>query len=69
MRAPIALSAAKKIGPSVSARCSRETPVKKGNARPREGWGTKVIDRLDLGRAFPEMTGLSARNLKYAVSL
>lgn len=33
----------------------------------REGWGAKVIDRLadDLGRAFPEMTGLSARNLKY----
>ncbi|MBN9309417.1 DUF1016 N-terminal domain-containing protein, partial [Devosia sp.] len=33
----------------------------------REGWGTKVIDRLsaDLARAFPEMTGLSARNLKY----
>lgn len=33
----------------------------------REGWGTKVIDRLagDLGGAFPEMTGLSARNLKY----
>lgn len=33
----------------------------------REGWGTKVIDRLadDLRRAFPEMTGLSARNLKY----
>lgn len=33
----------------------------------REGWGTKVIDRLagDLSRAFPEMTGLSARNLKY----
>jgi predicted nuclease of restriction endonuclease-like (RecB) superfamily len=32
-----------------------------------EGWGSKVIDRLavDLGRAFPEMTGLSARNLKY----
>lgn len=32
-----------------------------------EGWGTKVIDRLaaDLGRAFPGMTGLSARNLKY----
>lgn len=32
-----------------------------------EGWGTKVIDRLaeDLRRAFPEMTGLSARNLKY----
>jgi predicted nuclease of restriction endonuclease-like (RecB) superfamily len=37
-------------------------------ARQRnEGWGTKVIDRLadDLNRAFPEMTGLSARNLKY----
>ena len=33
----------------------------------REGWGAKVIDRLaaDLGRSFPEMTGLSARNLKY----
>ena len=33
----------------------------------REGWGSKVIDRLaeDLCRAFPEMTGLSARNLKY----
>ncbi len=33
----------------------------------REGWGARVVDRLaeDLGRAFPEMTGLSARNLKY----
>ncbi|MHB0790180.1 PDDEXK nuclease domain-containing protein [Bradyrhizobium sp. 5.13L] len=33
----------------------------------REGWGAKVINRLagDLGRAFPEMIGLSARNLKY----
>ena len=33
----------------------------------REGWGTKVIDRLafDLHRAFPDMTGLSPRNLKY----
>jgi hypothetical protein len=32
-----------------------------------EGWGTKVIDRLaaDLRRALPEMTGISARNLKY----
>ncbi|NKK70066.1 DUF1016 family protein [Rhizobium leguminosarum bv. viciae] len=32
-----------------------------------EGWGARVIDRLaeDLSRAFPEMTGLSARNLKY----
>ncbi|MDB4223358.1 PDDEXK nuclease domain-containing protein [Granulosicoccus sp.] len=32
-----------------------------------EGWGTKVIERLatDLRQAFPEMRGLSARNLKY----
>lgn len=33
----------------------------------REGWGAKVIERLahDLRVAFPEMKGLSARNLKY----
>ncbi len=33
----------------------------------QEGWGAKVIDRLaaDLGRAFPDMRGLSPRNLKY----
>ncbi len=33
----------------------------------REGWGAKVIDRLsaDLREAFPDMRGLSARNLKY----
>ena len=32
-----------------------------------EGWGAKVIDRLssDLRIAFPEMKGLSPRNLKY----
>jgi predicted nuclease of restriction endonuclease-like (RecB) superfamily len=32
-----------------------------------EGWGARVIDRLaaDLRRDFPDMTGLSARNLKY----
>ncbi|MFE0758848.1 YhcG family protein [Inquilinus sp. NPDC058860] len=32
-----------------------------------EGWGARVIDRLsvDLRQDFPEMTGLSARNLKY----
>lgn len=31
----------------------------------REGWGTKVIDRLgrDLRRSFPEMQGFSTRNL------
>ncbi len=33
----------------------------------KEGWGTKVIDRLshDLKTAFPDMTGFSPRNLKY----
>jgi predicted nuclease of restriction endonuclease-like (RecB) superfamily len=33
----------------------------------QEGWGARVIDRLadDLRRDFPEMSGLSARNLKY----
>ena len=33
----------------------------------REGWGAKVIDRLaaDLRRSFPNMAGLSPRNLKY----
>jgi predicted nuclease of restriction endonuclease-like (RecB) superfamily len=33
----------------------------------REGWGAKVIDRLsaDLRAAYPDMTGLSPRNLKY----
>jgi len=32
-----------------------------------EGWGTRVIDRLsnDLRKAFPDMKGLSPRNLKY----
>jgi predicted nuclease of restriction endonuclease-like (RecB) superfamily len=33
----------------------------------REGWGTKVIERLahDLRAAFPDMQGFSPRNLKY----
>jgi len=33
----------------------------------REGWGTKVIERLaqDLRNAFPAMRGISPRNLKY----
>ncbi len=33
----------------------------------KEGWGTKVIDRLsqDLHAAFPQMRGFSPRNLKY----
>ena len=32
-----------------------------------EGWGAKIIDRMsyDLRNAFPEMSGFSARNLKY----
>ena len=32
-----------------------------------EGWGTKIIDRLanDLKTEFPDMKGLSVRNLKY----
>tara|TARA_B110000211_G_scaffold181818_1_gene205779 strand:+ start:1718 stop:2758 length:1041 start_codon:yes stop_codon:yes gene_type:complete len=32
-----------------------------------QGWGAKVIDRLaqDLKKAFPELKGFSARNLKY----
>ena len=36
-----------------------------------EGWGARVIDRLasDLRRDFPEMSGLSPRNLKYMRSL
>ncbi|MFZ5896420.1 MAG: DUF1016 N-terminal domain-containing protein [Myxococcota bacterium] len=33
----------------------------------REGWSAKVIDRLstDLREAFPDMSGLSSRNLRY----
>ena len=33
----------------------------------QKGWGAKIIDHLatDLRRSFPEMTGLSPRNLKY----
>ena len=33
----------------------------------QQGWGSKVIDQLaqDLKLAFPEMKGMSARNLKY----
>lgn len=33
----------------------------------REGWGSKVIDRLsfDLKTEFPDMSGFSPRNLKY----
>ena len=31
-----------------------------------QGWGAKIIDRLavDLSRAFPEVTGFRARNLR-----
>ena len=36
-----------------------------------QGWGAKIIDRLaqDLRREFPDMTGLSPRNLKYMRAL
>ncbi len=36
-----------------------------------ESWGSRVIDRLsaDLRHDFPDMTGLSARNLKYMRAL
>lgn len=35
--------------------------------RAVEGWGTKIIERLsnDLKKSFPDMTGISPRNLKY----
>ena len=37
------------------------------NRQADEGWGTKIIDRLsdDLTKAFPDMRGFRARNLKY----
>ncbi|MBI5607109.1 MAG: hypothetical protein HY879_27575, partial [Deltaproteobacteria bacterium] len=33
----------------------------------QQGWGAKIIDRLsaDLHEAYPDMSGLSPRNLKY----
>lgn len=33
----------------------------------KEGWGAKVLDRLaaDLHSAFPDVRGLSSRNLRY----
>lgn len=37
------------------------------DSQRQEGWGAKVVDRLarDLRHEFPEMKGLSPRNLKY----
>ena len=37
------------------------------NRQETQGWGAKIIDRLshDLKTAFPDMSGLSPRNLKY----
>ncbi len=37
------------------------------NRQSKEGWGSKVIDRLsqDLTKSFPTMKGFSPRNLKY----
>ena len=39
--------------------------------RSVEGWGAKVIDQLaaHLRRSFPDMKGLSPRNLKYMRAL
>jgi predicted nuclease of restriction endonuclease-like (RecB) superfamily len=39
-------------------------------AQKAEGWGTKVVVRLakDLAAEFPEMSGLSARNLNYMLA-
>lgn len=36
-----------------------------------EGWGSKVVDQLarDLRKAFPDVSGFSARNLKYMRAL
>ncbi len=40
-------------------------------SQEREGWGTKVVDRLasDLSKAFPRMKGFSQRNLNYMLAL
>jgi len=37
----------------------------------QSGWGAKVIDRIafDLRKEFPEMSGLSPRNIKYMRAL
>ncbi|MFH1653717.1 MAG: PDDEXK nuclease domain-containing protein [Pseudomonadota bacterium] len=37
------------------------------NRQEKEGWGARIIDRLatDLKKEFPDMRGLSPRNLKY----
>ena len=39
--------------------------------RKNEGWGAKVVARLaiDLKREFPDMNGLSQRNLVYMQTL
>lgn len=38
-----------------------------GERQEVAGWGARVIERLsaDLRRAFPDMRGLSVRNLRY----
>ncbi len=40
-------------------------------SQEREGWGTKVVDRLgsDLSKSFPHMRGFSPRNLNYMLAL
>lgn len=41
------------------------------NREEQEGWGAKVVDRLakDLKAAFPDLTGFSARNMRYMKAL
>ena len=38
--------------------------------KTQEGWGTNIINRLsaDLAKSFPDMKGISPRNLKYMQS-
>ena len=41
--------------------------LRDSRSRRREGWGAKIVERLasDLRREFPDMKGLSVRNLRY----
>jgi predicted nuclease of restriction endonuclease-like (RecB) superfamily len=41
------------------------------NREEQEGWGAKIVDRLakDLKAAFPDITGFSARNMRYMKAL
>ena len=62
-------TALRKVGPLTSAMVMlyRDIGGLILERQEREEWGAKVIDRLsaDLREAFPDMRGLSPRNLKY----